>query len=236
MLLAVVCTRPRLTRSAVGLASGISAAAAIGATYTGVGAASGIGAASGVSISTAAVVGTATAVGTATGMGSGAFADTFAQALNANSAGWDNNTLRMRFEAAALSTSGNAVRITIEASSAAGFVIDHMRIGHAAGAGDAYDFASTPTVLTFDGGNAGVTVGTGATKTTDIISFALNEASALIIAVHFNGTSAIRSRQSVADVDSFFKAGADDTGTVNATGYTPNVSGGLRLINRIEVA
>ena len=70
-------------------------------------------------------------------------------------------------------TGGTQVRVRFKSGSG-GYAITKCYIGEGASSGDAYDFATTPTQLTFSGGSAGFTIGASTTiKSDDGISFSI---------------------------------------------------------------
>jgi hypothetical protein len=157
---------------------------------------------------------------------------TFAQSLNFDNAGWNGFNMRQVIDNTLLSTSGTHTRMTLEASSAGGCSIDAMYIGHAALAGDAYDFDGGQ-VQVLVGASGSFSIGAGSTVVTDDIAFALDETKNLVIAAHFNATSALRSHALV-NANNWFKSAANETSTANVTGYTQSTSV-VRLVNQIDV-
>jgi WD40 repeat protein len=129
-------------------------------------------------------------------------------------------TIRQVIDAGIINISGSRVSVTFGADGAAGtFAIDKAYIGHAALTGDSYDFATTPTALTFSGGSAGFSTTT--TITSDEVAFNLDPTRALIISFHttVGGGAGIGDAPSITGWSCFTKAG-DDATTVDATGYT----------------
>jgi hypothetical protein len=168
--------------------------------------------------------------------GGHAWTTTFSATLNADSDGWNGVNLRQQFAAAALSTSGGLVRITLQAGSSQDAIISSCYIGHAAGAGDAYDFDGTQVQVTF-GGSAGVTIPANSSVVSDLIPYSFDEAKNFIVAAYFNGGTShdmVRANTSAANTTKYEKTAADETSTANVTGYSS--AAGLRLINKIEVA
>lgn len=154
--------------------------------------------------------------------------------FGADSPGWASYTLRIRINSALLAQSGARSRLTFKASAAGGFVLDDVRMQQAAAAGDAYDFASTPFVFTFSG-STGVTCGAGASVVSDEMAFAIDKTKDYIVAVHFTAAAAAISGQTgVSGANTYFKAAVNDCATVDATGYTTNTAGTLRLLTKIE--
>lgn len=160
---------------------------------------------------------------------------TFTSVFNADNPGWDGYNLRQVLLAPVLSVSGSKVRVTLQASSAAGgFTIDNAEIGHAALVGDAYDFDGTQVALTFSGGSAGVTVAQGNTTLSDEITYAFDETKGFIIAMHFTGTSSLRSQSASANTSAHYKLAANEVSTTDVTAYV-TAGDGLIGINKIEV-
>lgn len=150
-----------------------------------------------------------------------------------NSPGWAGYTFRNVIDAS-LTPSASKLRFTLSNFSFGGFTVKNMYVGIKAAAGDAYDFDATPTQVTFNGGNSGATVASGATIVTDTCVFSLADAQGLVVAVAFVDAvvalSAIGTIPSVTGWSGFYKLG-DDTTTVNATGYTTSVPS---LVTKIE--
>ena len=154
--------------------------------------------------------------------------------LDANSNGWTGFTLRQWYASGAISgTSGSQVRITLEASSTAGFVLVACYIGVGASSGDVYDFDTTPTQILFSG-IAGVTLGTGATVVSDAATFTILPSRSLVVSAYFSTATSIRSSAGTNYSLSrgYSKAGNDVT-TVNATGYAAATSENY-LVKKIE--
>ena len=111
-------------------------------------------------------------------------------------------------------------------------------IGVAAASGDVYDFASTPTQLTFDGGSSTWSpVSASESKNTDTVSFSWDKTTDLLVALWSNASPSITSyagaNTNFTTSRSYFKAGTDDSATVDKTGYTGPGSamyGGIRQI------
>lgn len=161
-----------------------------------------------------------------------AFSDTF----NADSSGWNGYTMRQLLAASQITGSGSNIRITIQASSAGGFNIDTLYVGHQAGAGDAYDFDGNQVQL-FASGSGSFVVATGNSLVSDGASFAYDETKAIIIAAHFIGigTNAVRGRSAAGAGTNYFKAAVNEAATSNVTGYSTTANQNL-LVNKIEVA
>lgn len=162
----------------------------------------------------------------------------YSQTLNADSGGWNGYTSVLRFETAALTLPTDAItrtRVRFEAGAGEALTITDSYIGHAAAAGDAYDFLDTPVQLLWSA-SATIAISAGTTATSDWASFVYNKTSALLIATYIGGGTSVdtyRYKASVSNFDSYFK-NSSDAATVNKTGYTgPNDD--LLGVNLIEV-
>lgn len=158
---------------------------------------------------------------------------TWSQAHNITSLSWNGFTLRMVIPASLITISGSKVRISIQGGNTEGAQIDALYIGHAAAAGDAYDFDGTQ-VQCLSGGLTTFTVGVNATLLLDEVTYALDETKNFIVAAHFNNAAADNiGGRAIAGYTSYSKA-ANEAGTTDVTGYTASGST-LRLVNKIEV-
>jgi len=163
----------------------------------------------------------------------------YSQTLNANNASLNGITFVQRFNVAALTLpSGTIATMTVRfeaASVTEGLIVTNAYIGHAAAAGDAYDFAATPVQLLFSGA-ANVSIGVGATATSDAAAFAYDKTNPLLIAWYVGGgTSQDSARERTglgSDIIRYNKT-ANDAATVNKTGYS-TVSGSLIAINLVQ--
>lgn len=162
------------------------------------------------------------------------WSDTFAPGSPGNSTGWNGFTLRQTISAADTSTSGANIRVTLAASSAAGCSVSKVYIQEAAGAGDTYDFSTTPVQVLFSGSGS-VVLGAGGTVISDTLVFAFDHTKNYVISAHFNAVSEVRSFVAGGGSQAWSKAG-DDATTVNATGYSPSAANSVRLVSKIEVA
>lgn len=163
----------------------------------------------------------------------------YSQTLNDNDPSLNGITFVQRFEVAALTLPvGNISSITVrfEASTTEGLIVTNAYIGHAAASGDAYDFLATPVQLLFSGA-ANVSIGIGATATSDSAVFAYNKTSPLLIAWYVGGgTGADSGRRRLglgSNIIRYSKT-ANDAATVDKTGYF-EASGTLLAINQIQV-
>lgn len=126
-------------------------------------------------------------------------------------------TIVQKIPASALTVNGASVNVTFAAQPGGTLQIIDAFIGHAATSGDAYDFAATPTRLTFSGSN-GVTTATGGTATSDTATFALDETKDLLVAININ-TATLKAVATASGYAIYWKVGAE-AATVNKTGYT----------------
>lgn len=168
--------------------------------------------------------------------GGHAWTTTFSATLNVDSDGWNGVNLRQQFAAAALSTSGGLVRITFQAGSSQDATISSCYLGHAAGAGDAFDFDGTQVQVTV-GGSISFTIPANSSVLSDLIPYTFDETKSFIVAAYFNGGTShdmIRANTGLANTTKYEKTAADETATANVTGYSS--AAGCRLINKIEVA
>lgn len=159
------------------------------------------------------------------------------QAFNIPSNTWNGYTLRQRIERAALSgvpSGATKIRVTGEAAAAEGVSWDATYVGFASGS-DAWDAASL-TQITWSGGSGSGSISAGAQLTSDLISFADDGTSALILTIHFNSSS-----DSIGEYDAFtglgnryFKAAASEAATGNVSGYT-STPNRLAFYTKIEM-
>ncbi|WP_417814046.1 hypothetical protein [Thalassospira alkalitolerans] len=145
--------------------------------------------------------------------------------MDSNRHGLNNFTVVQVIPAAALSTSGASVKVTFEASSGGnGFAIKNCYIGEQAASGDAYDFETTPTQVTFDTGSAGFSVAAGATKQSDEITFSVDAAKTYLVSYSLDGigntTDDAAARTTQSGFIAYEKSGSDEAATVNKSGYS----------------
>ena len=159
------------------------------------------------------------------------------QTLNTNADGQNGQTHVERVAAAAMTLPSGAitqVRVRFEAGSTEQLTITNAYVGHRAGAGDAYDFSTTPVQLLFSGA-ANVTIPAGTTQWSDWASFAYNKTSDMLVAYYMGGGTGADMDRYVsglsANYDHFNKA-ANDAATVDKTGY--GTSSGVSTIKGIE--
>ncbi|MFK4726429.1 hypothetical protein ABIE89_007529 [Bradyrhizobium niftali] len=158
---------------------------------------------------------------------------TFSQVFTADQGGWGSTNQRQVLNSSLLSTSGTLVRVTLQASSSAGFSVDSAYIGHQAGSGDPYDFDGGQAQLKV-GGSASFSASTGASVVSDAITFALDHTKNLVLAIHYTGTSAIRGT-GLSGASNYFKSGADETSVSNVSSMSLDGANVVRAVTKIEV-
>jgi hypothetical protein len=127
------------------------------------------------------------------------------------------NTLRVVIKKEHLTKTGTKLRFRFQAFDTVGATIANAYVGRK-GAGS-YDFAATPTRITFGGSN-GATLLAGEMVISDAINFTMDGTVDIVVAVDCPaGTTEFASRLTNPGVVSYFKAGADSS-TVAATGYS----------------
>lgn len=144
-------------------------------------------------------------------------------------------TVRQIVLGGALTRTGDRVKITFKAGGGS-FGADKVYIGKQASSGDVYDFASAPTQVTFSSGSASFSLAAAATITSDEITFDF-DGSAIVVAFHITSNTVDQpasNAASSANLTPYYKLGADDSSTVNATGYTL-VAKDVVGVDKIEV-
>lgn len=121
------------------------------------------------------------------------------------------------------------VRVLFEAHTT-GYSISSCYIGTAADSGDAYDFASTPTAVTFQGGSSGTSVESLRAVYSDWVSHTVDSAKNLIVSFyHEAGTMWYKTAP--AGITAYYKETIDESSSVDVTGYS---SGNLTCLVSIE--
>jgi hypothetical protein len=157
----------------------------------------------------------------------------YAHALGTNSTGWSGYNMRQVVNSSLLLQGGASSRITIQAGSGGGCVVDHCFIGEQASSGNLYNFDGTQTQVFFNGGSASVTLAANGVITSDTISYAIDATKNLVMAFHFNAASQIETQGAISGAQGYFKLAADETSVSAVTGYSNATS--LNLVNLIEV-
>lgn len=135
----------------------------------------------------------------------------------------NNLTTRIVFPVANLTmpiAATTRVRVRIPSGSSEGLTISAAYIGQKAASGDAYDFASTPTALTW-GGSSTVVIPSATSQWSDWVPLVWDLTNGLVISVYCAGGtgSDMTKTNTSAPVNAYFKS-ANDPATVDATGYT----------------
>lgn len=166
------------------------------------------------------------------------FVDAYNQTPDSFTGFTNNYTWRTVLLSGVLSNTGKKYcRVTFAAQDVTnGLTIDKAYI-QTQGAGDAYDFSTTPVQLFFDGGSAGFAISAGATKVSDTATFTIPASTNIVISIHTSATSGGGGKSGLATGNRmYFLASTDDAATVNTTGYSASTDGTVWPIARIEVA
>jgi hypothetical protein len=145
-----------------------------------------------------------------------------------------NYTVVNKIRPPALLVSGTKVRLTVEAGLRAGGTVSATYIGLSSISGDPWDFASTPTQITWDTATS-LTLLVGKVHVSDEIDFTLDATKAITIA--YNITSGCRLRYTGnlgTNYLAYSKSGVSEAGTVNkGASYVPT-SGYNHLLTKLE--
>lgn len=131
---------------------------------------------------------------------------------------WDNWTIRQHIDAAQIATSGGRIRITLAAEPGNVMGLTDVFIGHAAGAGDPYDYDGNQVRVTFSGSNSAA-VPAGGTLVSDEIEFDLDATKDLIISAHHNGNSHCAMTTGATGYTSYYKL-VSEAEVTDVTGYS----------------
>ena len=146
-----------------------------------------------------------------------------------------NFTFVQKYLTAGLSAGGGIVRVTLLGPAAgASTVISAMYVGLSATSGGAWDFAASPTQITF-AGLGSVTLVAGSVATSDDISFNISGANAISIAT--NVTSGSKYRFGVGFGTNFIAyatSGVSEAATVDKGASYSATGGRINFISRIE--
>lgn len=153
--------------------------------------------------------------------------------LDADLGGYGTYTFVQVVPASAISVSGTKIKVRFEArSSSTGIDMANCYIGEQAAAGDAYDFSTTPTAITFNGGNAGFSISGGQQQESDEITFTIDETKSYLISFYASGNGNYRYKAALAPFTCYNKL-ANDAATVNKSGYASIAD--IVGINRITI-
>jgi hypothetical protein len=151
---------------------------------------------------------------------------------------WDGESsgahqLRQVLNAADITVSGNLIRVSLAKTSSGSAIILGMSIGERDGS--TYDFTGTPTRITFDTGNDGVTVpsGSGVGVVSDEIAFDIDETKNYMIHMNVDAGS-YHPYKYDAGATVYFIVGsyADQTMDVSFTSGSQTY---IRLVTKIEI-
>lgn len=158
--------------------------------------------------------------------------------FNTDIPGWGGYTTRTYWTAGSLlySATANRVRLRfVPPSAGANLNITAVYFGHAAAAGNAFDFAGDQVQVTFNGGSTTVNVAAGtASFYSDKITYKLDKTKGVVIAIAFAATADARgvATGAGANVGYSYKLGNDAATTV-ASGYT-NATGRANAVDDVE--
>ena len=154
--------------------------------------------------------------------------------------GIDDDTVKCRISASKLLKppfTPSKMVLTLQGRPNEPITLTKLYVGHAAGAGDAWDAASF-TQVTVNAATS-FTIGAGCRLQTDRVAFAWDRVTDIIISMHAGSTPT--SDALAADLDgtsligtTYLKSGADTAATANDTGFT-TFAGYLSLVTAIEV-
>lgn len=144
---------------------------------------------------------------------------------------WLNYNTRCRVAASQISTSGSKIRLTLAAYS--GVTFTDVFIGEA---GTNYNFAGTPTRVTFGGSNGG-TIGSGAELVSDDVAFALDETKDYIVSclLSGSGTGSPYATNDGGGWTGWYKTGANLTDTQATSPSGTYTSGFAPMLRKLEV-
>jgi hypothetical protein len=146
-----------------------------------------------------------------------------------NSIGWGGLTLRQIIPATAL-ISGSAIRLTLQSATTLGCAITSLHIQRQ-GAGDAYDFDSTPAQFTFSGSSS-VSLTTNASVTTDALTFVVDSTKNYVVSAYITSGDVARIT-ALSGWVAYYKSG-DSASTIDVSGYL--TSGfAANLVRKIEI-
>ncbi|MBE7558622.1 right-handed parallel beta-helix repeat-containing protein [bacterium] len=146
-----------------------------------------------------------------------------------------NRNFRDWIKGAAVTRSADSIRLALRGPAAGSpTTVDAVSIGRRAAAGDLYDFAAAPAIVTF-GGSRSVVLPPGTTVYSDPLLFGMIPGQDYIVALYLAGTEYLTQWTQSGSVQSHGRAvAADETLIVNAAGYTEHSS--IFLVESIEGA
>lgn len=146
------------------------------------------------------------------------FANTASVTLDADLSGYNTYAIRQVVPAAAISTSGTSIKITLQSASSEGLTFTTCRIQEKASSGNAWDFASAGVTVLFSGVDGG-SVPTNSTLTSDATTFALDETKDYVISYYISAVAdSMRKKTTQSGWTAYFKIGT----SADASGTTPS--------------
>lgn len=164
----------------------------------------------------------------------GSWQTVYSKALTTNDSGWGDFTSRTIIPASALAdiAGGTKVRVTVSGHSASASGILASYLGHAAGAGDAYDFDGNQVQMKL-ATNGAFTIPANADTLLDEANFTYDGTKNLIFAIAF-GADGFARREAQTGASVQFKSGSD-AATTNASGYAEAFANTVHFVFKIEV-
>ncbi len=133
--------------------------------------------------------------------------------------GTAGQTYRMHIPSADVTSAEGLISLKFAFATTSDYTIDACYIGNRATSGDVYDFDPDRVQVTFNGGDAGVTVGTSVDVTSDGVAYTVDGSRDLIVSVAFNASQPGNPNRVDMNGIFYYKAG-NDASTVDATGYS----------------
>lgn len=149
-----------------------------------------------------------------------------------DSTGYSGYTIRCVYDPGA-TKNATKVRISFKSANSGGVVMGEAYVGKQAASGDAYDFATTPTPITWNGGSTTCTIPANTSQQSDEVNFAITSGDKLVFSFYFSGASSLRIFQDPGTSDICRYKLGNDAATVDATGYTPDTL--MESLNLVEI-
>lgn len=149
-----------------------------------------------------------------------ALTNTLSTTLDADFNNSNSYAVRNVILSAAFSASGTSVAITLRSASAEGLTFTTCRIQEKAAAGNAWDFSTTGTTVTFSGADGG-TISSNSTLTSDTITFTLDKTKNYVVSFYISGSGSFdsaRKKTTVSGCTAYTKIGT----SADASGTTPS--------------
>lgn len=163
------------------------------------------------------------------------FVPTFTKAGTADMTLGANYTIVNKYAPSLLLASGSVVRLTFEGAMSGNTAITAAYIGLAALTGDAWDFASTPTAITWEKATS-LTMIKGNNYLSDEITFALDDTVPIMVAMNVSTASVLRYASGLANHRlAYIKSGVSEAATVNKGASYTSQAGYNYIVSKIEV-